>query len=182
MSGSDSSTVIESGGCSSGAAWSPRHASSDQRDSPDSAEPRLANDSDDNAEPNDPTEPMDRTDPQLPIDRIEYEEPIDRIDRSEAIDRIERWERSERREFTDACRRRRCFDGMRDAVKAMLRSITPGVDGGRHEGRREKLPAAFREYVNQGTATRPTVGRKVHERGSAPSSCVVIPPEITART
>src|SRR5690606_3580772 len=96
--GSDSATVTENRGCSSGAAWTPRHDNSDQRESPERAEPRLANENDETADPNDPIEPTDRTDPQLPIDRIEYAEPMERIDPSDAIDRIDR---RERRDFED---------------------------------------------------------------------------------
>lgn len=88
--GSGSSAVTTSGGRSSGAECTPRHAISDQRERPDSADPRLPSDRDDSADAAEPADPTDRIEPTLPIERTEYEDPIDRIEWSDAIDRIER--------------------------------------------------------------------------------------------
>ena len=43
----------------------------DQRDMPESAEPRLAKDAFEMTEANENTDPTDSTDPTLPIERIE---------------------------------------------------------------------------------------------------------------
>ncbi len=85
--------TTRSPGRSSGLEWLPIHDSSDQRDSPDSAEPRLRNDPLEMSDPKDPIEPIDSTDPALPMDRMEYADPIDRIDPSDLMDRIDRDER-----------------------------------------------------------------------------------------
>ncbi len=47
------------------------HDSRDHRDSPDNADPRLANEAVLSAEPADPTDPIESTEPTLPIDRTE---------------------------------------------------------------------------------------------------------------
>ncbi len=93
MRRSGSSATTRSPGRSSGLEWLPIHDSSDQRDSPDSAEPRLRNDPLEMSDPKDPIEPIDSTDPALPMDRMEYADPIDRIDPSDLMDRIDRDER-----------------------------------------------------------------------------------------
>lgn len=59
-SGSSGTTV--SVGRASGASRTPIHDSSDHRDRPENAEPRLKNE---------PAEPTDSTDPTLPIERTE---------------------------------------------------------------------------------------------------------------
>lgn len=94
-SGSSSGTTRRPGRAS-GQSWLPIQDSSDHRDIPDRAEPRLANEPDEMTEANDPTEPIDRIEPTLPMDRIEYAEPMDRIEPSERMDRIDRWARRPR--------------------------------------------------------------------------------------
>lgn len=175
-SGSCSPAVTTSGGRSPGALRSPRHDSADQRDTPESADPRLPSDPTDSAEHTDPADPTERIDPTLPIDRIESADAIDRIERSDAIDRIDRCDRGERGS-------RRAREGRRGGgqerrrKEAMIRSTTGRrTKTGKHRNKRRppgRIPAVFAcgvRVLGQGTETRPRVGRKLHERGSAPSS------------
>lgn len=87
----------------------PFHDNNDHCESPENAEPTLANEADEIADPNEPTDPTERIDPTLPIDRIEYADPIDRMDPSDLIDSI------------DLCE---CFDFLDWLVLAIPRSTT----------------------------------------------------------
>jgi hypothetical protein len=58
----------------------------DQQDSPDMIEPKLANES---TEASEPADPMDRIDPADPIERIDPVDPIDKMDPVEPMLRID---------------------------------------------------------------------------------------------
>ena len=57
-----------------------RHASTDQRESPDKTEPALAAEPIEKADATEPTEPIERIEPAEPMDKIEPAEPTDKID------------------------------------------------------------------------------------------------------
>jgi hypothetical protein len=66
-----------------------RHARTDQLDSADRIEPRLAAEQTEKTEAMEPTEPIERIDPAEPMLRIDPAEPIERIDPLDPMLRIE---------------------------------------------------------------------------------------------